>query len=182
MSKELDQNATDYVVATAKAVLGMVPFAGSLLAELAGTIIPKQRLDRLTDFAQKLEDRFDGFDKEQIRAKLTDENFTDLVEETARHAARAVTEERRAYLASLLATGVSADCISFIETKHLLRILGEVNDIEIIWLRFYLHHVLMATTSFERSMGRCLNRSELLLAATRLRLISMHFSRTIYSI
>jgi len=142
MNEELDQNATDYVVATAKAVLGMVPFAGSLLAELAGTIIPKQRLDRLADFAQKLEHRFDGLDREQIRSKLTDENFTDLVEETARHAARAVTEERRAYLASLLATGVSKDRISFIETKHLLRILGEVNDIEIIWLRFYLHPVI----------------------------------------
>ena len=148
MSKELDQNATDYVVATAKAVLGMVPFAGSLLAELAGTIIPKQRIDRLTDFAQKLEDRFDDIDKEQIRSKLMDENFTDLVEETARHAARAVTEERRAYLASLLATGVSDDRISFLETKHLLRILGEINDIEIIWLRFYLHPVLNGDDEF----------------------------------
>jgi len=148
MSREIDQNATDYVVAAAKAVLGMVPFAGSLLTELAGTIIPKQRLDRLADFAQKLEDRFDGFDREQIRSKLTDENFIDLIEETARHAARAVTDERRAYLASLLATGVSEDRISFIETKHLLRILGEVNDIEIIWLRFNLHTVINGDHEF----------------------------------
>lgn len=141
MSKELDQNTTDYVVATAKAVLGAVPFAGSLLAELAGTIIPKQRLDRLADYTQKLEARFNGLDRERLRSKLTDENFTDLFEETVRHAARAVTDERRAYLASLFATGVSEDRISFIETKHLLRILGEVNDIEIIWLRFYLNPV-----------------------------------------
>jgi hypothetical protein len=148
MNKEIDQNATDYVVATAKAVLGMVPFAGSLLAELAGTIIPKQRIDRLADFAQKLENRFDGLDREQIRSKLTDENFTDLVEETALHAARAITEERRSYLAALLATGVSSDRISFIETKHLLRILGEVNDIEIIWLRFYLHPVINGDHEF----------------------------------
>ena len=66
MSKDLEQNSTDYVVATAKAVLGMVPFAGSLLTELAGTIIPKQRLDRLADFAGKLEKRFENLDKETI--------------------------------------------------------------------------------------------------------------------
>ena len=148
MSKDLEQNSTDYVVATAKAVLGMVPFAGSLLAELTGTIIPKQRLHRLVDFAGKLEKRFENMDKDTIRAKLTDENFTDLVEETARHAARAVTDERREYLSSLLATGVSEDRISFVETKHLLRILGEINDIEIIWLRFYLNPVLNGDHEF----------------------------------
>lgn len=148
MSKDLEQNTTDYVVATAKAVLGMVPFAGSLLTELAGTIIPKQRLDRLADFATKLEIRLENQDKDTIRAKLADENFTDLIEETARHAVRAVTEERRIYLSSLLATGVSEDRISFVETKHLLRILGEINDIEVIWLRFYLHPVINGDHEF----------------------------------
>jgi hypothetical protein len=138
MTDDLQQNSTDYVVATARAVLGMVPFAGSLLAELAGTIIPKQRLDRLASFAGKLEQKIGALDQDAVRAKLTDENFTDLLEETARHAARAVTEERREYLSSLLACGISKDRVSFIESKHLLRILGEINDIEVIWLRFYL--------------------------------------------
>jgi len=156
MNNELDQNATDYAIATAKAVLGMVPFVGSVLAELAGTIIPKQRLDRLTDFARKLENRFDGLDKERVRSKLTDENFIDLVEETARQAARAVSDERRAYLASLLATGVSEDRISFIEAKHLLRILGEVNDIEIIWLRYFLDPVLNGDYEFRAKHGTVL--------------------------
>lgn len=148
MSRDLEQNSTDYVVATAKAVLGMVPIAGSLLAELAGTIVPKQRLDRLADFAGKLEKRFENFDKDSIRAKLTDENFADLLEETARHAVRAVTGERREYLSALLATGISEDRISFVETKHLLRILGEINDIEVIWLRFYSNPVMNGDNEF----------------------------------
>jgi hypothetical protein len=148
MTDRLAQNSTDYVVAAAKAVLGMVPFAGSLLAELAGTIIPKQRLDRLSHFASELEKRIGSLDQEAVRAKLTDENFTDLLEETARHAARAVTEERRAYLASLLAAGVSEERVSFIESKHLLRMLGEINDIEIIWLRFYLYPYMNGDEEF----------------------------------
>lgn len=148
MNDDIKQNSTDYVVATAKAVLGMVPFAGSLLVELAGTIIPKQRLDRLASFAQKLERKIGDLDKDTVRAKLTDENFTDLLEETARHAARAVTEERREYLSSLLAAGVSEDRVSFIESKHLLRILGEINDVEAIWLRFYRYPFMKGDEEF----------------------------------
>lgn len=135
----INQNSTDYVVAAVKAGLGMVPFAGSILAELAGTIIPKQRTDRLTDFARKLESKLSELEKETLRAKLTDENFTDLLEETTRQAASAVTNERRNYLSSLLSVGITDEQISFIETKHLLRILSQINDIEIIWLRYYLH-------------------------------------------
>ena len=144
----IGQNSTDYVVAAAKAVLGMVPFAGSILTELAGTIIPKQRLDRLADFALKLESKLSEIDKETIRAKLTDENFTDLLEETARHAASAISVERREYLASMLSAGVSEERVSFIETKHLLRILGQINDIEVIWLRYYMHPLIGGDDEF----------------------------------
>ena len=156
MTDKLETNSTDYIVATAKAVLGMVPFAGSLLAELAGTIIPKQRLDRLSHFARELEQRVGSLDQSAVRAKLTDENFTDLLEETARHAARAVTEERREYLASLLANGVSEERVSFIESKHLLRILGEINEIEIVWLRFHLFPYMNGDDEFRAKHGTIL--------------------------
>lgn len=148
MSDALNQNATDYVVATAKAVLGMVPFAGSLLAELAGSIIPKQRMDRLVDFARELEVKIGALDQEAVRSKLTDENFTDLLEESARQAAQAVTQERRQYLASLLASGVTATHVSYVESKHLLRILSQINDIEVIWLRFYHYPYLSGDDEF----------------------------------
>jgi len=128
----------DYVTSAAKALLGMVPFAGSLLAELAGSIIPNQRIDRLSKFATELETRLGKLDQDFVRSKLSNENFTDLMEEGMRQAARSITDERREYLASLIANGVAAADVSFIESKHLLRILGELNDIEVLWLRFYL--------------------------------------------
>jgi hypothetical protein len=144
----IDQNSTDYVVATVKAGLGMVPFAGSILAELAGTIIPKQRTDRLIDFARKLESKLGELEKETLRAKLNDENFTDLLEETTRQAASAITDERRTYLSSLLSVGITDKRVSFIETKHLLRILSQINDIEIIWLRYYLYPLISGDDEF----------------------------------
>ena len=134
----IQNQQVDYVTSAARAVLGMVPFAGSLLAELAGSIIPNQRIDRLSKFATELETRLGKLDQDFVRSKLSDENFTDLMEEGMRQAARSVTDERREYLASLLANGVAATDVSFIESKHLLRILGELNDIEVLWLRFYL--------------------------------------------
>lgn len=134
-------NAADYVASAAKAALGAIPFAGSLLAELAGTVIPNQRIDRLVRFADELEQRLNNVQQEAVRAQLTNENFTDLMEEGLRQAARSTTNERRQHIASVIANSLKADDISFVESKHLLRLLGEINDIEVIWLRYYLHTV-----------------------------------------
>jgi hypothetical protein len=145
---QLSPQATDYVSAAARAVLGMVPFAGSLLAELAGTIIPNQRIDRIAKFAETLEHKLSGLEQDFVRSQLTNENFTDLLEEGMRQAARSLTDERREYIANLIANSLSSEDIEYIESKHLLRILEEINDIEIIWLRFYLEPVLDGDEAF----------------------------------
>ena len=137
MSDEISSNATDYAVAIAKSALGAVPIAGPFLAELAGTVIPRQRADRLADFARGLATNLNTLDQDVLRAKLTNKHFTDLVEEGAREAVRAVSAERREYVAHLVSAGLTEDKVSYVESKHLLRILSKLNDIEIIWLRFY---------------------------------------------
>ena len=138
-SKDLAPSSVDYVVTAVKASLGIVPFAGSLLAELAGTLIPNQRIDRLTKFATVLEEKFAKMEQAFIRSQLSNENFTDLLEEGLRQAARSLTDERREYIASLIANSLSSKDIEYLESKHLLRLLGEINDLEVIWLRFYLN-------------------------------------------
>lgn len=137
--ESLALNRSDYVASAAKAALGAVPFAGSLLVEIAGTVIPNQRIDRIVRFATELEKRLAGLERDRVRAHLTDENFTDLVEEGLHQAARSTTDDRRQHIANIVANSLTSEDVSFIESKHLLRLLGEVNDIEVIWLRFYLH-------------------------------------------
>ncbi len=134
---ELQGNTIDYVTAGAKAALSVVPFAGSLLAEIAGSIIPKQRVDRIADFASKLEARINHLERGRVSEAIINEEFTDLTEEALRQASRATTPERREYLANLLASSLSPEAISYSETKHLMRLLGELNDVEVIWLRFF---------------------------------------------
>lgn len=137
LPEAIKNQTMDYVTSGAKAALGAVPFAGSLLAEIAGSIIPRQRVDRLADFAAKLEERIRTLQQEMKKAIRNDEEFTDLVEEALRQASRATTEERRAYLASLVSNSLAPDAIQHAESKHLMRLLGDLNDLEVLWLRFY---------------------------------------------
>lgn len=144
----LNSQAVDYVTSAAKAVLGTVPFAGSLLAEVAGTIIPNQRIERIVKFAKNLEEKLSKLNKDFVRAQLTNENFTDLLEEGLRQSARSLSDDRRGYLASVIANSISSEDVEFFESKHLLRILREINDIEVIWLRFYLIPTIGGDTEF----------------------------------
>jgi hypothetical protein len=129
---------SDYVAMAAKSALGAAPFVGSLLAEIAGSIIPHQRIERVVQFAVHLEKRLVVLEKARVCSQLSDENFTDLVEEGLRQAARSTSDERREYIANVIATSLTTEEVSFIESKHLLRILGELNDIEVIWLASYI--------------------------------------------
>lgn len=134
---QIKAQAIDYAASGAKAALGAVPFVGSLLAEVAGAIIPNQRVDRIADFAFKLLARIEELEERRVRSELNDEEFTDLVEESLRQASRATSAERRQYLASLVANSLTSDAIEHAESKHLMRILGELNDVEVLWLRFF---------------------------------------------
>ena len=145
---EIRDNAVDHTVAGLRAALGMVPLAGSLLAEIAGYLIPRQRVERIADFAAKLEARVGHLEKAQISRVVTDEEFTDLTEEALRQASRATTDERRGYLANLLANSLTDEAISFAETKHLMRLLGELNDVEVVWLRFFAVQTLHGDKAF----------------------------------
>ena len=147
---DLRKQTSDYVASAAKAVLGATPFAGSLLAELAGTIVPNQRIDRIVKYAEELERWLARLDQQFVWAKLTNENFTDLLEESMRHAARSLTGDRRKYIATLVATGISSENIEFVESKHFLRILGEINDVEVIILRSYLVATIGGDKTFRK--------------------------------
>ena len=136
-NSELNNRPVDYVTIAAKGCLGAVPFVGSLLAELAGNVIPNQRIDRITQFARELETRLGQLERTSLQARIATPEGADLLEEAMRQAASSLSDERRGYIARLIENGLSSSEINDQESKHLLRILGELSDVEIIWLRFY---------------------------------------------
>jgi hypothetical protein len=159
LDEALSANKSDYVATAAKAALGAVPFAGSLLAELAGTVIPNQRVERIVKFARELDVRISGLEQTYVRTQLSNENFTDLMEDALRQAARSTSDERRQHIASVIANSLTPESISFIESKHLLRILGEINDIEVIVLRSYLNATIGGDEEFRAKHEEALRRT-----------------------
>lgn len=139
MSKKdnLENNKTDLITLVTKSTVGIVPIAGTLLSELVGVIIPNQRVDRLTKYVRELEQRISTLPNELVDTIKTNEQFIDLFEESFVLASRAITDERRKYIAAILVNGIADASIEFEESKLLLKILQEINDIEVIWLRFY---------------------------------------------
>jgi hypothetical protein len=133
-SDALAPQTADYVAAAVRSVVGAAPFAGSLMAEVAGMVIPNQRVNRLVAFARELEARLSALEQGFVRSQISDETFTDLMEEGLRQAARSLSEERRQYIASLIANSLNPQGVSYIESKHLLRLLDELNDVEVIRL------------------------------------------------
>jgi hypothetical protein len=137
MADNLDNNTNDLLVSVAKSVVGIVPIAGSLLSELVGVLIPNQRIDRLTKYVIELDEKISKIPSEKINSLLKNDEFIDLIEEGFVQASRAITDVRRNYIASIISNGISDETIQLNESKQLLKILAELNDIEIIWLRFY---------------------------------------------
>ena len=127
----------DYSVAGARGSLNLIPIIGPFFAEIFGATIPKQRIDRISNFATELDLRLMAIEKEVLEREVENEEFIDLIEEGFRQASASLGEDRRDYIASLIAHGLASHEIEYSESKHLLRILGEINDIEVVWLRFH---------------------------------------------
>lgn len=138
----LDNNKSDWAAVMAKGGLGSIPFAGSFLAEIAGALIPNQRLDRLVKYATELNSRLEKIPEELMDQLRNNEQFIDLVEESFVSASRASSEERRQYIVSIVQHGISNDEAIINNAKYLLGLLSELNDSEVIWLRYFHERTL----------------------------------------
>jgi len=125
----------DYMAALLRSVAGAVPFAGGFLTEVLGAIIPRQRIDRLAKFSIALGNRVSHLEESFVLEKISQDSIGELVEEATRQAAKSTSTERRDYLANLVSAALTSDERESNDERHLLRILGELNDKEIIWLR-----------------------------------------------
>ena len=135
-------NKNDLINAAGKSIVGIVPFVGPLLSELVNTLIPNQRIDRLSKYVIELEYRLSNAEEELIKEKIKNEEYLSLIEEGYIHASRAITDDRRSYIASIVSNGLTDESIEANNSKYLLNLLSELNDSEVIWLRSYLHPTL----------------------------------------
>jgi hypothetical protein len=139
MSEEVQLAAKgiDHTVTGLKGVLGAIPIVGSLVAEIVGAVIPNQRVDRLVDFTQKLSAKLDDQSRILLQNRIVEPEGVDILEEALWQSARALSEERRQRIASLVKNALSREEVNLIESKKLLLVLSQLNDLELLLLRSY---------------------------------------------
>jgi hypothetical protein len=133
-------NKIDITVSLGKGVFGLIPFVGPLVAEIIGTIVPNQRIDRIVKFAHILEEKCSSLEEEILQTKLRNPSFVDLFEDGLYQAARALTEERLEHIALILKNGLSTTEVDYAKHKHILSLLSEINEIELLLLKYYSLH------------------------------------------
>lgn len=131
----METKGNDIAAIIGKGLLGTIPIIGPLAAEIIGNLIPNQRIDRIESLLKILESKFNEEDKQRIQEKIIDPRTVDLVEDGFVQATRALSEERKDYIASLLKNSLTDKDIKYIEYKRLLSILGELNDLEVLILK-----------------------------------------------
>jgi hypothetical protein len=138
-SPELGENPTDKAVSLVKGTLGAIPLVGSMLAEMTGTLVPRQRMDRIEAYVLQLSERLQHIDERELSRLLQDPRVVDLFEDGGFQSARALSPERLAQIANLVAYGMSGDERERLEAKRLLDLMEEIDDDQIIILTSYLH-------------------------------------------
>ncbi|MHB1000825.1 MAG: hypothetical protein ACYC27_16410 [Armatimonadota bacterium] len=126
--------SADFAAATARAMLGAIPFVGPLVSEIVTTIIPGQRMDRIQDFLERLAERVKDVEAEVLQERMKTAECVDLLEDCFAGAVRALSEDRLEYLANLYATGISRMEADHETNKKMVSLLSQLSDAEVIWL------------------------------------------------
>ncbi|MBC8032298.1 MAG: hypothetical protein H7Z16_19600 [Pyrinomonadaceae bacterium] len=134
---EINDNIADYSSALVRGIVGMAPVVGPILAEVITSGIPNQKLDRVITFIKIFEDRIKYLEEDFLEGRIRGEEFGDLLEDALPQAARALSEERRVYIANLLKNSLTDEKLDHDGKKKLLSVLNALNDPEIILLYFY---------------------------------------------
>lgn len=117
-----------------KVAVSQIPLFGPIAAEFIGETFPRAREQRvlrmLEDFGKRLE-TIEGFSGLVLR-KLEEPTFQGLFEDALFAAARATSIDRTQHIAALLRNGLSGTEAAAMAHRHLLGLLGELNDVEVL--------------------------------------------------
>jgi len=111
------------LVSTAKGFVGLIPLAGSVLAEVVGILIPQQRIERIEAYLRYLNAKLSELPEAEAKRKATEPEAIDLFEEGANQAARALSDLRRERIAAVVAEGIKGEEFDRIQAKRVLDLL-----------------------------------------------------------
>ena len=164
---DLKVKKNDLIASALKGVCGTLPIVGPSIAEIIGYVIPSQRIDRIASLLKALEAKIDPEEKAKVEAKMLEEKSVDLMEDGFLQAARALSEERIDYIASLLKNSLTDEDLERIAYKKLLSILGEVNDIEVLLLKYCSRPTIGWREEFRLKHKKALTKTVVVLSSSQ---------------
>lgn len=134
--QKLKETARDRVVSYVQAVISTAPWIGPVVAQALSDIIPNQRMDRIADVLARLDSKVQLLETAgTVRDRMLTPEGIDLLEEGVSQAARALSEERRERIATLLKNSLSDEHLGHLQKKTLLELFDQLNDVQILILQ-----------------------------------------------
>tara|TARA_R110002049_G_scaffold52872_26_gene148361 strand:- start:59646 stop:60377 length:732 start_codon:yes stop_codon:yes gene_type:complete len=113
---------------------GAIPVVGPTIQTVLNKSIPNIRLERVETYLRYLQKQVDEL---QLKPALEEPVGLDLFEEGLWQSARALSDDRKKYIAELVAKGLQETGLEQQETRHFMRILEQLDDRQIILLAEY---------------------------------------------
>lgn len=150
----LDVNNRDRLVSAIRGVSGALPWIGSSVGEVVGSLVPDLRIDRIVSFVRKLElvvrlldDKISTFEM-----YVKTEEGCDLLEEGMVQASRSVSRERLTYIANIVGHSLCEEKQNYPQSKKLLNIFRDLADEEIILLIYNSETPTMPLSDFHKEL------------------------------
>lgn len=135
--ERLNEDLRDKLVAVGKGVAGIVPFAGGVLAEVIGTVIPGQRADRIAIYLRDLTMKIESMEDDVKNDIARNSEKISLIEEGGFQSAKAISEKRIKFIVEAVSKGLTENDSDILRRKRLLVTLGNLDDDEINLLNAY---------------------------------------------
>jgi hypothetical protein len=148
----MNDKSEEMIYALARAAISTVPIVGPFAVEAFNLLIPNQRLNRVEKLLKILSSKICNMSEKDVEQRFQTPEFLDIVkqrlhtptpefldifEDCISQAFRAVSDDRLENLASVLEKSLTDEQIKYLQTKRLLSILSELNDVEVIILQSY---------------------------------------------
>jgi hypothetical protein len=143
----LGPNKQDRLASALRAIANAVPVVGNAIAEIITEIIPNQRIERVEQYLQFLASEIEALNLVDSTERMKRPENIELVEEGVYQATRAITEERRRYLARAVAHGIASDAEDRINESQILKLIESLDDRDLLILNAYQTRVTLSQTS-----------------------------------
>ncbi|WP_162801437.1 hypothetical protein [Azospirillum brasilense] len=127
----LGETRGDAVARTLNVAAGLIPCIGPMVQIALNETIPNARIERIETYLRYLSERIDEI---RLESALNRPEGLDLFEEGIWQAVRALSDDRKQRIATLVAYGLSAEEARGRRIRHFLRILNQLDDAEIFIL------------------------------------------------